>query len=337
VSEILGYLNDPRNVLVSALEKALFWKYPWRKDVSGSEALVRAATVKDLQAIRDAWYVPNNAALFIGGDVDPRAVRAAVEKSFGDWPKAADPWASPPPPQEAPPRDVLLAFPDEQVSPGVVAVTLRYRGPDVTRDPTATWAADVWGSLLSDPNGRFVTEMARRVPGLYRKDYMSASYRTQRDGGYISFSTLLLLQKGRDTFGRAVLLKKAFANLCANMAADRSYFTKHDFEVLVRQLSDQRIWERETVDGFLDQLSFWWATAGIDYYNGYDEALAKVGSPEIATFLQGWVLGKTSVLAVRMNPDDFAKEKRSAERQGWTVVSADNAYWWKSTKTGGAR
>ncbi len=95
----------------------MFWKYPWRKDVSGSEALVRSATVPVLQDMQDTWYVPNNAALFVGGDVDPAGVRAAVQKYFGDWKKAKDPWSPPPPAHPAPQKDALLVSPTSRCTP----------------------------------------------------------------------------------------------------------------------------------------------------------------------------------------------------------------------------
>jgi zinc protease len=328
VNEILGYLSDPGNIFASAIDKALFWKYPWRKDESGSEALIRSATVQALRGIRDTWYVPNNAALFVGGDIDPAAVRAAVQKSFGDWPRARDPWVPPPPPQEAPRNDIFLVYPDEQMYAGVASVGLAFRGPDVTRDPAATHAADVWGSLLDDPNGRFKSRIFSEVPGLYRKEYMSASYRTLRDGGYISFSTLMVADPAKDTFQRLVSLKKAFVAEMASIASTPGYFSQRDFAVLVRQIADQRVFERETVDGFISELSDLWSTAGTAYYLGYDDALRRVGPKDIASFLSAYVLHATSVLSVRMSPGDFAREKDSAVKQGWTLVTKDNAYWW---------
>jgi zinc protease len=335
VNEILGYLSDPGNIFGAAVQKALFWKYPWRKDVSGSEPLVRSATVQTLRAIHDTWYVPNNAALFVGGDVDPARVLAAVQKSFGDWPRARDPWVPTPPPQEAPPKDLFLVYPDEQMYAGVAAASLSFRGPDVTRDPVSTYAADVWGSLLDDPNGRFKSRIFAAVPGLYRKDYMNASYRTLRDGGYVSFSTLMVTDPNKDTFQRLLSLKKAFLGEMASIASSPDYFVQKDFDVLVRQIGDQRVLERETVDGFISGLSDLWSTASTAYYMGYDDALRRVGAKNIASFLSTYVLGPTSVLSVRMNPGDFAREKASAEKQGWALVTKDNAYWWADK--GGAR
>jgi len=337
VNEILGYLSDPGTIFESAVDKALFSKYPWRKDVSGSEALVRAATVQTLQNIRDTWYVPNNTALFVGGDVDPAAVRAAVQKAFGDWQKAPDPWSPPPVPQVGPANNVLLVYPDDQMYAGIVSVNLEMRGPDVTRDPASTYAADVLGKLLEDPNGKFKSDIFQKVPGLYKKEYMSEEYATQRDGGFVTFSTLMVINPRQSTFDRLTGLKQAFADEVSSIASTPTYFTSNDYAVLERQLADQRVWERETVDGFISELSFWWSTASTSYYMGYTDQLQKTRQPDIAAFLNRYVIDKPAVLSVRMNPKDFEREKVAAEKNGWTVITKDNAFWWADQGKAGAQ
>ncbi len=327
-NEVRGSLADPALVFESAVDKALFWKYPWRKDVVGSEKSVRAATVQVMRNIRDTWYVPNNTALFVGGDVDPAAVLTAVKKYFGDWQKRGDPWASPPPPHPAAQKDALLVYPDEQMYQGVAFVEILFRGPDVLADAGATYAADVWGKLLDDPNGKFKSRIWSKVPGLYKKEYLWASYATQRDGGYISFSTYVLLSSEKSTFERLVALRKAIADEISDMASDSSYFSAKDYEILKAKLADERIYQRETVDGFISDLSFWWASASTTYYDGYVENLKRVGFPQLAGFLSGYVVSKASILAARMNPQDFARERASAEKTGFSVISRDNAFWW---------
>jgi zinc protease len=327
-NEVRGSIADPALVFESAVDKALYWKYPWRRDVVGSEKSIRAATVQVMRDIRDTWYVPNNTALFVGGDVDPAAVLAAVKKHFGDWRKRGDPWASPPPAHPATPKDALLVYPDEQMYQGVAFVEILFRGPDVLADPGATYAADVWGKFLEDPNGRFKASIWSKVPDLYKKEYLWASYSTQRDGGYITFSTYLLVSSQKSTFERLADLKKAIAEEIAAMTSDQSYFSPKDYEILKSKLADERIYQRETVDGFVSDLSFWWASASTAYYDGYVENLKRAGFPQLRRFLSDYVASRTSVLAARMNPKDFAREQPGAEKAGFSVITRDNAFWW---------
>jgi zinc protease len=337
VSEILANFSDPGNQYGSALQKAMFWQFPWRKDVAGSEALVRAATVAVLRQIQQTWYVPNNAALFVGGDVDPAAVQAAAQKYLGDWKRTADPWASPPPPDAPLPKDQLLAAADEQMYAGLVSVDLRFRGPDTLRNASTTYAADVWTKLLEDPNGRFRTDVFTKVPGQYNKDYISVDYLTRRDGGTVGFSTYLQIIPGQDTFQRVDALKKVFMEEMTAMVSDPGFFPAHDYSILKQQISDERTWERETADGLVGTLSFWWAAAGTPYYTGYAEALRKVTPADISRFISSYIIGKPGILSVRMNSADFEREKASAARQGWTVITKDNAYWWASSQKGGTK
>ncbi len=239
-----------------------------------------------------------------------------------------DPWASPPPAHPPVQADALLVYPDEQMYQGVAFVEILFRGPDVTVDPAATYPADVWGKFLEDPNGRFKSRIWEKVPGLYKKEYLWAAYITQRDGGYVSFSTYMLVQPGRSTFERILELKKAIADEVAAMASDPSYFGARDYEVLGRKLADERILQRETVDGFVGELSFWWSSAGTAYYDGYADNLRKTGFPQLAKFLADYVVGRPSVLAARVSPKDFARESASAAKAGFTVISRDNAFWW---------
>jgi zinc protease len=337
VSEILGGFSDPGNIYGSAVRRALFWKYPWRKDVAGSEALVRAATVQMLRDMKDTWYVPGNAALFVGGDVDPAAVRAAAKKYFGDWKKAKDPWSPPPPPHPALQKDVLLVASDDQMYAGLVSVDLHFTGPGVLRNAASTYAVDVWSKLLEDPNGRFRTSIFDKVPGQYNRDYISAGYLTRRDGGPVSFSTYLTVRPGEDTFQRAAALKTAFVEEMRQMARDPAYFSASDYKVLTGQIADDRIWERETADGFIGTLAFWWASAGSAYYAGYDDALRKITPADISRFIAAFIIDKPSVLSVRMNAGDYERERGAAEKQGWTAVTRGNAYWWADTSTGGGQ
>jgi zinc protease len=328
VSEILAGFSDPGNTYGSAIQTALFWKFPWRKDVAGSEALVRSATVQMLRDMRDTWYVPNNAALFVGGDVDPDVVRAAAQKYLGDWKRTKDPWQTPPPPHPSLPKDLSLVSADAQMYSGLASVDLRFMGPDIQRSAASTYAADVWSKLLEDPNGRFRTTIFRKVAGQYNKDEISAGYLTRRDGGALSFSTYLIVRPGQDTFRRAAALKKAFVDEMAAIAADPVYFSPDDYRVLTRQIADDRIYERETADGFIRTLDFWWASASTAYYQGYNDALLKVTPADVARFVSTYVVNRPSVLSVRMNQQDFDKEKASAAQQGWTTITRDNAYWW---------
>ena len=57
----------------------------------GDFADIDAATLEDVRAFYDAYYVPANAVLVVAGDFEPGAARAAIERYFGPLPKRPAP------------------------------------------------------------------------------------------------------------------------------------------------------------------------------------------------------------------------------------------------------
>ncbi|MBI3792515.1 MAG: insulinase family protein [Gemmatimonadetes bacterium] len=57
----------------------------------GDLAELDAATLEDVKQFFTTFYAPNNASLVIAGDVDPKQVKALVEKYFGDVPSQPQP------------------------------------------------------------------------------------------------------------------------------------------------------------------------------------------------------------------------------------------------------
>jgi predicted Zn-dependent peptidase len=65
--------------------------HPYRHLVIGLHADLENANLEDVRGFFKTWYVPGNATLAIGGDFDPAAMKALVDKWFGDLPKGPVP------------------------------------------------------------------------------------------------------------------------------------------------------------------------------------------------------------------------------------------------------
>ncbi|MFS8066951.1 MAG: M16 family metallopeptidase [Byssovorax sp.] len=65
--------------------------HPYHHPVIGSHEDLEAATVADVKAFFDRFYVPNNISLVVAGDFDPQKTRAMIVGLFGDIPRAGDP------------------------------------------------------------------------------------------------------------------------------------------------------------------------------------------------------------------------------------------------------
>ena len=78
--------NKPRAVLDEELNARLFLHAPYRNPNIGWGEEVRRLGTADALAFYRRWYMPNNAVLVVGGDVEPAAVKALAERVFGPIP-----------------------------------------------------------------------------------------------------------------------------------------------------------------------------------------------------------------------------------------------------------
>lgn len=332
VAELKAKDQNPDTIYDAALEKRLFAKYPWRRDAAGNEAMVRSATPETMAKIRDTWIVPNNMALIVAGDVDPEAMKAAASSAFAAWKAADDPWkkASPAHPKPGVVRPTWMVYPDAAMPEGVASVELRYRGPDLGADPQASYAADLWTALVADPDGRFKTSVEKSIPKLYGADPIAAYYVSRREGGTLSISAYFATDAENSAVDRARAFKERVRGYeITTMHSDSSYFTSKDYAAARKRLEGSRAMTLETADGLAENLAYYWSAASGDYFAGYDAAIAKTGSEDVSDFIENYILRNLEVIALRMNPADFEKEKKSFANSGFDVVTAGNAFWWQ--------
>jgi zinc protease len=336
VNEIRGYHTDPDHIADEALESRMFSQYPWRKNIDGPEDNIQKATIAQLEAIRDQYYIPRNAALLVGGDVSADKVFALAQKFFGDWKGGAAPVIGEPP-QGPLPEGIALVYPDDGYYQGVAQAQLRWRGPDVLRQPKDTYASDVFLFLLSSPVGRFKSDLMKSGIGLYDPEYIGFSYPTARDGGNYQFSAYLVAQadaKQGNVLDRAEALRAFLKGEFALIAKDPSaYFGPDELEKAKTKLIDQNLLSEEVAASFVtESLTFWWSVATTDYFFGYEGNCRKVTWNDISDLIDRYLSSAPSAIEVRMRSDAYAADPTAAEREkalGYTEIGPDNAYWWQ--------
>jgi zinc protease len=336
INEIRGYHADPDQIMQDALETRLFPGAPWRKNVDGPEANIEAATAEGLEAMRAAFYIPKNAALFIGGDVKPERAFAAAKKWFGDWAGGAAPTIGEPP-QGPIPEGIRLVYADPDYYDGVGQVQLRWRGPDVLRQTKDSYVADVLTFLLSSPVGAFKSALMEKGPGLYDPEYISFGYPTERDGGEFDFGAFLTLKDPAaegPTLDRVEKLRAALRAELEAIAADpASYFGPGELEKAKAKLVDQNLLAAEVASSFAtDTLAYWWAVATTDYYFGYEGNCRSVTWADISSLVRRYLLGAPSASALRLSQAAYEADPTMGERMRdlkCQAVSGDNAFWWQ--------
>ncbi|MBZ5543885.1 MAG: insulinase family protein [Acidobacteriia bacterium] len=101
--------NQPYGTVIETLYQLAFNVHPYRHMPIGSMEDLDRASVDDIRAFYDTYYVPNNATLVIVGDFEPHAVENLIEEYFSPLaPGKPIERAIPPEPPQASKRTLRL-------------------------------------------------------------------------------------------------------------------------------------------------------------------------------------------------------------------------------------
>ena len=293
VGELDRHESNPYGDLGVQMTNRLFYKYPSRKDPGGNRQTVRAATTDMMRLIQSRYYVPNNSAIVITGDVEPAAAFKLVEELFGDWKRRErDPFQEFPLVEHPPLAKSEAAVIRKPVSN--VVIQIGWQGPSIGRDDAATYAADVFSFILRQPNSRF--QRALVDTGLAAG--VGFGYYTQRNVGPIT----LLIQTTPDKARAAV--RAAYSEVAH--FNDPDYFTDEELESAKALVEADDLYSREKLSEYSHTISFWWASTGLDYFRGYLKRLRATSRADISRYLTTYVHGKPHVGLALMS-DESAK------------------------------
>ena len=83
----MRYENQPYGLLPEIIYDKAFTTHPYKHQTIGSMADLEAASIDDVRAFHDTYYVPNNATVALVGDFDTSQAKALVEQYLGLVPK----------------------------------------------------------------------------------------------------------------------------------------------------------------------------------------------------------------------------------------------------------
>ena len=281
--------SNPFYALTTATGKAL-WGTAWsRKNPLGERAVILRTTPEQMRTIQHKYYVPNNVALIVTGDVVADSVFAAAHRLFDDWPRAADPFVTDP----IPPVPALTAnkavIVEQPVS--TVLLMLQWQGPGAHADPAATYAADVFSDVLNQPGSRF--QRALVDSGIWQS--LGVNYYTLNQVGPITISGEVAPDK----------LREAIAALDRELGAvvKPGYITADAVNSVKQKRIVETMESLERASGFAHQLGFWWAVTGMDYFYGYNDMMANQSPDDLRRYATRYILGKPRVTGVLLSPD----------------------------------
>ena len=281
IGELDRNLSNPFSYLSDEMNNRLFYKYPSRKNPGGNRETVRAATTEKMRLIGGRYYIPNNSAIIITGDVRPEDIFTTIDELFKDWKRAEDPFAKFPP-VEHPPLAKSEGHIVQQPVQNVI-VELGWHGPSIGTDDASTYAADVFSFILRQPNSRF--QRALVDTGLVNGT--GVGYLTQRNVGPITVLAQTSPDKARAAVEAIHREIKRFN--------DPDYFTDEQLEIAKSALEADDLYDREKPSDYAHTLAFWWASTGVDYFRGYQANLRRTSRADISRYVTRYILGKPHV------------------------------------------
>lgn len=139
--------SNPEAVLDEEVDATLWQNQPYRIPVIGWMQEMEQLNRTDAVAFYDKYYRPNNAVLIVAGDVEPDAVKALAEKTYGKVARGPDlpPRIRPVEPEQNTKRTVTLT--DARVS--VPSFSTQWVVPSYhTAKPGEAEALDLLGEIL---------------------------------------------------------------------------------------------------------------------------------------------------------------------------------------------
>jgi len=138
------YDNTPYGQLLSVVYENAFTKHPYSWTPIGKEQYIDQAKLSEFMDFYKTFYVPENAVLVVGGDLDIEKTKAMIAKYYGSIPKGTKPIPRPTEMEPEQTEEKRVNFYDNVQLPAVV---ISYRTPKMGTDDN--YALQLLTQLLS--------------------------------------------------------------------------------------------------------------------------------------------------------------------------------------------
>ncbi|MGH7653678.1 MAG: M16 family metallopeptidase [Gemmatimonadaceae bacterium] len=295
-SEFDGDASQSSFILRAEMGRRL-WGADWaHKDALGTAHSIDQLDPQRVRAIYARYYVPNNAALVVAGDVHAADVFTQAAKRFGGWKTAPDPLANVAAPSAQPLATQTLAVsaPHQRL----VAVTIEWVGPSVRADATGARAAELFAQMVNSTTSALQEQLVHA--GLVQS--ASMSYLPQNRRGPISLTVVMLPAAVEPVLP---MLRAAIERF-----ASPDYLNESLLAIAKKEYAMDSQLEHERASDTADDLGFWWAVAGLDYARADGDATTRMSMADVAQFVKTNIAGRPYVAGALTAPGDVQRVRQ---------------------------
>jgi zinc protease len=282
---------SPPYHLFRGVNEKMWHQYYSRKNVLGDRNVILTCDSARMQTIQKRYYIPNNSALLIAGDVKHEEIFKLADQYFGEWKRGDDPFKLYPVPDHPPltkDETVIIEKP-------VNAITLQigWHGPSISKDTKATYAADVLSYITGQRNSSFQKRLVDS--GLFL--FIVLNYYSLDHTGPITIQAQTTADKYADA-------EKALFDEIGKLTSS-DYFTDEQLANAKTQLELNELYSQERPSNYVHTVGFWWAlTNGLDYYLNYVDNLRKVTREDINAYVTKYIQNAPHVKGILISPED---------------------------------
>jgi zinc protease len=283
--------SNPSFLLYDAIDRHLWGDLFNRKSAIGTHESINSITSQQMFIIKQMYYYPNNALLIVAGDVAHGEIFKKVKEIYGDWlPSGFDPFKKWPIPEFK-----SLNKPDYVIVESKLSRTpqilIAWQGPDTRNDIHATYVADVFSFILNQNSSKLKNALVQT--GLASD--LSIQYLTQKHVGPI----ILYITPN------PLKIKECMAEVTKQLGImdNNDYLSDIQIETAKRKLEINDMREADITTNYVHTLSFWWASASLDYYANYLDNLRKINRSDLQNYVRKYIKNRPYCAGLLINPD----------------------------------
>lgn len=288
VLDELDRQSDPESKVLAALASRIWKKAAHRTLPMGNRKTIERMTIEELRTAARRFYVPNNAALIVVGDVGADQVFTQTATLLAGWKRGADPLqevarATPPSLER---REVLVV---PQSIPDVRGHLAWHAPPASATNPHSIVTPLLW--LALDTN---ISPLQQKLTGA------GLCREVRLRWGHARFLNTFMVTFTADP----ARVDDCVLGLLAEVErmALPGYVGDEDLRTAVRRFEVEGALQREHSEGLASELGAWWPMASIEFYLTLGERLARVTAADLAGFAKARLVDRPFVLAIAAAP-----------------------------------